>query len=168
VFAVLFVAVFAAYRAEAFAVLPANDLNGNIQDKKFPQDGIEIQGRFLGDRQFWFDVFLRWVYEEFVDFGGEGLVNFVKAADAFDRGVGREFATHINTLPGSSRVQGAGQVTDFKITVDNSMRYFKFKVAAVSDVLVKQEADVKPQRVTFVQVRTAWQFDFLNSASIIA
>jgi hypothetical protein len=65
-------------------------------------------------------------------------------------------------------MQGAREVCYFEITVYSGMGDFKFKVAAVSDILVKQEADVKPQRVTFVQVRTAWQFNFINNERIIA
>jgi hypothetical protein len=44
----------------------------------------------------------------------------------------------------------------------------KIKIAAIADILVEQETDIEPQRMTaFIQECTAWQPSFQKIARII-
>ncbi len=44
----------------------------------------------------------------------------------------------------------------------------ELKIAAVADAFIKQKANVQPQRLTIVQVCTAWPSSFQKIVRIIA
>ena len=74
----------------------------------------------------------------------------------------------IDTLLSAGESQVPREVVDFQIVPDRQRGMVKSNVATVADVLVKQESDIQSQRMSIIQVRTAWLLESQQSDRIIA
>jgi hypothetical protein len=95
------------------------------------------------------------------------LLEGSQAAYAIKGSISLYATVHIHPLAGAAHLERTTQVSHIQVVAYPDVIAFKVKVAAETDVLVEQETNVKPQRMTVVQVRTASQKRFQKIASII-
>jgi hypothetical protein len=148
--------VFATFWTEPEAVRPADRLNRNIQKQMFSQDRGQVENAAFGNVGIAITDLVWRVYKQIVQLCVDFQLEREKAPNALQVFLSTQVSMRIDPIAHASQARGALEVGYLEIVPDLKKRDLEVKVAAVSDVLGKQESDIQPQRVTIDQVRTAW------------
>src|SRR5581483_5714200 len=94
------------------------------------------------------------------------MIEDLKTAHAFERGLARKFPGDQQTLRRAPDVSRAGESVQFKIVFEFDLFKFKGEFVAVADFLVDDEADVKTKRLSRVWHFTLCIFEYTNYFSL--
>lgn len=149
------VQVIATNRAKTAAIVLAYDLDGHIEQHRFPDDGRQIYDPTFADGR---GIVLCWIGRigiQFLDIRREDLLEWGEATDAFEQGGAMKVTLRVDTRTGPCQPEGPGERCEFQFT-EGEYGVIKLKVATVTDILMQQESDIQSQRMMIIQVRTAW------------
>ncbi len=136
-------------------MLAAERAHRDIEQQILAQQGIQVQHPRLGYRQQWILGPRRRIYEKVAQLDLQGVIIGFQAAYTLKGDLGLQQSLAVEALSCAGESKNAAQGGNLYLTIYLYRRKVEVEIAAETDTLIEQEADVQPQWITTIQMRTS-------------